>query len=674
MREERKIIIFCIIVFIIGVVGVSLVYFEDDIFVIMYKNYEIVQTVQKLFVVAFVLSMLLLVVVTILSDSIHKLINIDINIIGACLLVILTFGFIGMVVSGSIVKSADNGIVKSYKADLIIDNEMTLKESYTYEIFKDKRYRMLYRGWRIPLIYNDNLNIPHVKVLNLSASSKNMIGYIVDYKGDIFVFSNEDWIKRNITKLIYKYVVINEVGFYNPCRYDAGIYITKYGFSIYPSIETDSKLYYIELKLADNHLLYKNVKINVIDKNNNILDLFVYPTTTFNIHKTDFGYVIEGRSSKNMPIRIEMLLKYPVNGFIEYVDDVEEKVAFYHTVDRIIEWTKYVMIAIIMLLPLIAYLIYLKFGKEKFYVVPEYLSYVPNKNRKPWIVNLIFAKDTGTFDENGFYATLLDLQNRGYIKITENGKVEILKTDLEGLDSYELDVMKFLMKYSRNNVFDPEYVKSLARELAKEYKYNNSESAKDKLEKLKDEIDDIMSSPKDSSKLIKTFLETRGRKIILAFLGISIGITIFLYFQSKSYPILKDTFYLSIVLVMQNIVLALTPVSLFSRWKNDYYKEKLEWDAFKNFLSDMAMIKKYSPEDISIWKDWLIYGTALGVGDKVVEAMKSLNIYELVADYLAIRLTYSSMGSSVGNAYSSTTSSSSGSSGGGFGGGGAGAR
>ena len=39
------------------------------------------------------------------------------------------------------------------------------------------------------------------------------------------------------------------------------------------------------------------------------------------------------------------------------------------------------------------------------------------------------------------------------------------------------------------------------------------------------------------------------------------------------------------------------------------------------------MIQKYAPEDLSMWGDWLVYGTALGVGKNVEQAMKSLNIH-----------------------------------------------
>jgi uncharacterized membrane protein len=82
----------------------------------------------------------------------------------------------------------------------------------------------------------------------------------------------------------------------------------------------------------------------------------------------------------------------------------------------------------------------------------------------------------------------------------------------------------------------------------------------------------------------------------------------------------------SFILVLQSIPPVFFPSALFGRYTGDYYKEKLEWDAFKTFLSDFASIRKYAPEDLTIWTEWLVYGTALGVGDKVAEAMKRLNV------------------------------------------------
>jgi hypothetical protein len=68
------------------------------------------------------------------------------------------------------------------------------------------------------------------------------------------------------------------------------------------------------------------------------------------------------------------------------------------------------------------------------------------------------------------------------------------------------------------------------------------------------------------------------------------------------------------------------PTTLFGRWKGEYYREKLQWDAFTAFLSDLAMVEKYGPKDIGMWGDWLVYGTSLGCGEGVAAALKKLDI------------------------------------------------
>ena len=211
-----------------------------------------------------------------------------------------------------------------------------------------------------------------------------------------------------------------------------------------------------------------------------------------------------------------MLLKpNSVNGFVKYMGNVEEKtISAYNTyflIDKITRGMKYTLMAIVLLFPLIAYFIYLRFGKEKSYTVPEYLSYVPNKSRKPWIVNLIFNGDIGKFDENGFYATLLDLHNRGYIEIVRdmNGlKIKILNKDLTELDVYEKKVMKFLIKYSENDVFSPDEIESNCMDY--------------EIAELWEDVNEVMKNPPYSSSLAKEFLETRGKDVLWISLAISI--------------------------------------------------------------------------------------------------------------------------------------------------------
>ena len=109
----------------------------------------------------------------------------------------------------------------------------------------------------------------------------------------------------------------------------------------------------------------------------------------------------------------------------------------------------------------------------------------------------------------------------------------------------------------------------------------------------------------------------------------------------------------AMILLLQSSLAVSAPSTLFGRWKEDYYKEKLEWDAFRTFLGDYAMIQRYSPSDLNMWKEWLIYGTALGVGDKVEKALKDFNIP--IPEAVAIHTIHTSFG----HAYSSSSPKSS---------------
>ncbi|WP_292459963.1 DUF2207 domain-containing protein [Methanothermococcus sp.] len=606
--------------------------------------------------------------------------------------------------------------VNSYNAKLILDKNISLRETYNYQIYENRKYRMLYRDWKEPLIcgcniskvesiraphdysynylYSEIISHPHITLLNLSASNNDMIGYVVEYDGTLYADTKSSEALMDIKSLVVQYNVINEVGFYNPNRYNSGDYSTSYLFNIYPPIEYDNTISHLNLKLADEHFPYKKVNIHVVDKNNNILNLFVHPVG-FKVSKTEDGYIITGHSPKNGLIELEMLLKpESVAGYYNYVDNVKEKTlsanSRYFLINKILSIIKYLFSVMVVIFPLIAYIFYNKYGVEKKYIVPKYLSYVPNKNRKPWVVNLIFNGKLGKFEKEGFYATLLDLHDKKYIKILSGESnndisIEILNRDLSNLDNYEKKVMTFLIRYSKNNIFKPSTIEAIALK----YKHDMDEVG---AQRLWNEVNSIMSSP-TSSYRIKEYMDNTGNIIIWALLACSVIVALISFGLSSGdysilYPDTSNIFHLSLIWVMQCIVLIIAPKTLFGKWKKDYYKEKLEWESFKKFLSDIAMIKKYAPQDIVMWKEWLIYGTALGVGRNVEKALKSLdvklpeNTQEMIYYYPLIYYSFGSMHSSVNTAYIATTKPSGGTpgmgggfgAGGGFGGGGAGAR
>jgi uncharacterized membrane protein len=276
--------------------------------------------------------------------------------------------------------------------------------------------------------------------------------------------------------------------------------------------------------------------------------------------------------------------------------------------------------ALALLNPPILLLLYVAFGREKRFVVPKYLSTVPNAERKPWIVNLVFKGDAFDFDENGFYATLLDLHMKGKIRIdTKNDGLAIKVLDQTGGDVYESRVLKLLQDLSKDGIMDTDSIKEFAKNLP------GSELGV--LLRLNTELNYLtrVAEPKVASEFVVS-----GRKRIVPVLLISslllVASLLALFILTNIAPILSIAAIVSVVPVIQSVIAIAFSSTLFGKWLGESYKEKLEWDSFKRMLSDLALIGKYAPQDLSMWGEWLVYGTALGVGDSVVKAMKELKI------------------------------------------------
>src|SRR5574337_1348385 len=125
-------------------------------------------------------------------------------------------------------------------------------------------------------------------------------------------------------------------------------------------------------------------------------------------------WMIGGVSPENTLLEIEMLLKPSAANFMDAfpreIPGVKEKTlsanSSYSTTYSIFSLLVYGLKASVFLLPLLLAFVYYRYGRERSFTVPGFLSYVPHP-RKPWIVNLVFRRDPLDFDENGFYATLL---------------------------------------------------------------------------------------------------------------------------------------------------------------------------------------------------------------------------------------------------------------------------
>ncbi len=567
-------------------------------------------------------------------------------------------------------------LTANYRAEIILEERIYLKEAIVFEVKKEKKFKMLYRLWKVPLVYKTTLSKPYLQVIDFSGDGT---AYLKDYKGNVFLKESNS----ELGELALRKALRNEVGIIKQEGFEKGEFTVLSEYWIFPPLNYDENYTHVNLKLADEHIPYNRVEIVISDPRNLIKK--VYPhIPLFSLERNETLWILEGKAPENKLVEIELLLKNDnLEGFTSYIPRVKDRVesanATLSTLYTLLNIIRYLLILFVLSMPFVLLLIYRKYGAEKKYTVPQFLSYIPNKERKPWLVNMLYYGDSTVTDQNAFFATLLDMEKRGFLELdTIGGDIKVRIKGKVPQDPYERKVLTFLITYAEGNTFSLEKIENRISELER---LKDTES----LKRIKADFDSIFSF--SDKTLVEKFLTTKGHTLIrivgllciFIFGAFLIGILVI----SKKYPLyIYDLILLSTAsIVLTNIPHLLLPSQIFGRWKGDFYKEKLEWEAFRNFLSDMVMMKKYSPEDIVIWEEWLIYATTLGVAEKVEKAMENLKINIPIKEksYFARRRFYRTYYhiSKVLTASKPKVSGPKGKSfgvGGGFGGGGAGGR
>jgi uncharacterized membrane protein len=265
---------------------------------------------------------------------------------------------------------------------------------------------------------------------------------------------------------------------------------------------------------------------------------------------------------------------------------------------------------VLLLTPLILLGIWYRYGRERSYTVPDHLSFVPDPTLKPWLVSLIFSGDPGKFPEEGLHATLIDLHRRGVIVIEQPTEktftIRVVKHETD--DPYEEQVIRILALLSTHGVVTSEMFSKLAADA------NANESIRHQLVQYQKSFRDLPSSLQD--RMLATYIRD-GHSYLIPLLAGAIGLfflsLVLIIVGPEDRFILIQAVYNSSLIALQVIIALLFPVSLFGTWKGDSYQDRLKWESFRHFLSDSVMIQRYSPKDLSIWGDWMVYGTALGV-------------------------------------------------------------
>ena len=289
--------------------------------------------------------------------------------------------------------------------------------------------------------------------------------------------------------------------------------------------------------------------------------------------------------------------------------------------------TSLIVLGILSLIsPAIGVLIYLRYGREpKVDYDGIYERELPT-NDSPAVVNALIdnSRDIGTPNMKGFEATILDLINKKVftLKTERNSETDLndlfLKINKDSgadLAIHEHSVIDILSMFADDN--DIVNLSNLNADLSYE------SNAKLFMEEFNTWQQDVKYEFLDSENL-KTYFNNKGSSFMkkLSIVGIVAGIAIFLL---GLFTHLNNGVFAiggGIVLAIFSFIVIMLPEDIFGQWTEKGRLFYLKWNNFKKFLKDNSLINEHPPESIVVWKQYLIYGAALGVADNVYKSMK----------------------------------------------------
>ena len=284
--------------------------------------------------------------------------------------------------------------------------------------------------------------------------------------------------------------------------------------------------------------------------------------------------------------------------------------------------TSYLVLGLLsILIPIGAIFTYLRYGREpKVSYEGIYERDLPT-NDPPEMINALIENksDIGNPNMEGFEASIMNLIDKKAFRIFNdtNGDSdlkELLLTfnhdKINELSSSEKIVFNTLEHFANDNVLN------LSR-------LNDRLSSENDAQWFMDQIENWQQDVKNKINLEQYFDDTGSTLIsIIGFGGLIFGVIIAALGLMTN---LANGLYClagGVFLVVFSIAIMHLDEDIFGKWTENGRVYYLKWNNFKKFLKDNSLIKEHPPESIVVWRKYLIYGSALGVAEKVYKSMK----------------------------------------------------
>ena len=308
-------------------------------------------------------------------------------------------------------------------------------------------------------------------------------------------------------------------------------------------------------------------------------------------------------------------LHYAVNNPTLTIDEVNKIEKGYRSTIRN-AWFPWV--TILALFGLLFILIFWFLGKEPIISYQGIYERELPSNDPPDFINAMVKNLAGSIDKDGLMAAMMDLYHKNYLELQEMNHRQVIKLKKtepgDDISPSEGTLMKLFEQFAKENVFD---FLEVERRLSKST--SDATSFNQLLKKYENSVkSEIMKRQyfSTSGNILAKFLAILMMFISLAVVYVSTrGVTSFL---------LSSMTMLSAAMWFIGGAILMIRKDFFGRWTKEGREFYLKWTNFGRFLSDFSLLSEYPPESVVVWEKYLIYGTALGVAEKVIDTMKNL--------------------------------------------------
>ena len=262
------------------------------------------------------------------------------------------------------------------------------------------------------------------------------------------------------------------------------------------------------------------------------------------------------------------------------------------------------------------FLIFWFMGKEHAIIYQGIYERELPSDDPPDFINAMVKNLAGKVDKDGIASAMMNLYHKDYIDFKEiqNGQgIQIKKNEpASDLSHSEGLLLKILARFATDNVFDfQDMQKRLSKSTTEAGNFNQLLSG------YENAVHEAIIKRRyfsTSGNVLAKFIAVIMMLFSLAVVGISTqGITSFLLPRMTILSAIMWFFGGAILMIRKDF---------FGRWTKEGREYYQKWVNFSRFLSDFSLLSEYPPESIIVWEKYLVYGTALGVAEKVISTLQ----------------------------------------------------